>query len=240
MPGSSPAPPREPSPASAPAGVSPRFWALLRAEPLAGRDVLDVGTGAGRLALALAPLSRRVVGLDRDAAALAEARRRAAAAGLANVEFLEADADSDSGYRDLPGLERLALVVAHLCVSDRIVDNAARALPAGGVLALVAFHVDQWRETGRPSRFAYDEGRLRGLLAGAGLVVEQLEVERDVQRFASVEEALAAAIGLEEKWRSDGRWFRYIQFLEEGGRTLTRSHLIVKARRPPADRGASR
>ncbi|HET7344145.1 MAG TPA: methyltransferase domain-containing protein [Methylomirabilota bacterium] len=231
MPGSSPAPPREPSPASAPAGVSPRFWALLRAEPLAGRDVLDVGTGSGRLALALAPFCRHVVGLDRDVAALAEARRRAEAAGLANVEFVEHDADAERGYRDLPGLDRLALVVAHLCVSDRIIDSAARALSAGGALALVAFHADQWRETGRPSRFAYDEERLGARLTAAGLAVEHLEVERDVQRFASVEEALAAAIGLEERWRSDGRWFRYIKFLEEGGRTLTRAHVLATARR---------
>jgi hypothetical protein len=61
--------------------------------------------------------------------------------------------------------------------------------------------------------------------------VEHLAVEREVQEFGSVEEALAGAIGLQEKWRSDGRWFRYIKFLEEGGRTLTHSHLIVKARR---------
>src|SRR5437763_913659 len=43
--------------------------------------------------------------------------------------------------------------------------------------------------------------------------------------------ALAPAIGLEEKWRADGRWFRYIKFLEEGGRTLTRAHLHVRARK---------
>ena len=43
--------------------------------------------------------------------------------------------------------------------------------------------------------------------------------------------ALAAVVGFEDRWKSDGRWFRYITFLEEGGRTLTRSHLIVKARR---------
>ena len=54
---------------------------------------------------------------------------------------------------------------------------------------------------------------------------------RDVQQFASVEEALAAAVGLEERWRADGRWFRYIKFLEDGGRTLTRAHLIAKARK---------
>jgi len=61
--------------------------------------------------------------------------------------------------------------------------------------------------------------------------VEHLEIERETQQYASLEAALAAVVGLEDKWRSDGRWFRYIKYLEEGGRTLTRSHLIVKARR---------
>jgi len=46
-----------------------------------------------------------------------------------------------------------------------------------------------------------------------------------------VEQGLAAAVGLAEKWKSDGRWFHYIKFLEDGGRTLTRSQLVVKARR---------
>ncbi len=211
---------------AAPPGVSPRFWSLLTAEPLADADVLDVGTGSGRLALALAPLARRVVGIDRDAAALAEARRRAAAAGLANVEFVEGDAETGERWN------RPDLVVAHLCVSDRIVENAARSLAAGRALAFVAFHADQWRETGRRSRFAYDEDQARRVLADHGLVVEHLEVERDVQRFASLEEALAAAIGLEEKWRADGRWFRYIKFLEEGGRTLTHARVVARARKP--------
>jgi hypothetical protein len=86
-------------------------------------------------------------------------------------------------------------------------------------------------ETGRRSRFAYDEDRGRRVLIDAGFVVEHLEVEQEVQRFDSVEAALAAAIGLQERWKSDGRWFHYMRFLEEGGRTLTRSHLIVKARK---------
>ncbi|MGH7375172.1 MAG: hypothetical protein ACREJY_13185, partial [Candidatus Rokuibacteriota bacterium] len=91
------------------------------------------------------------------------------------------------------------------------------------------------------SRFAYDETRMRSVLEGQGFAVEALEVERDVRRFSSVEEGLAAAVGLEDRWKADGRWFRYIAFLEAGGRTLTRSHLLVKARLPgeaqPAWRG---
>jgi SAM-dependent methyltransferase len=198
----------------------------VTAEELSEATALDVGTGTGRVALGLAPVCRRVVGVDRAEEAIAEARRRAGEMGLGNVEFVVGDVEA--GEYDA---WRPDLVVAHLCMSDMIVTRAGRALGPGKVLAFVAFHVDQWRETGRPSRFAYDEARARRVLAEAGFAVEHLEVEREVRTFRSVEEALATVLGLEERWKVDGRWFHYIKFLEEGGRTLTRSHLIVKARR---------
>jgi SAM-dependent methyltransferase len=195
-------------------------------EPLEELTALDVGTGSGRLALALAPRCRRVIGIDRAAESIAEAERRAAEARFTNVEFVVGDAETGEyeGWRP-------DLVVAHLCMSDAIIGRAGRALAPGRVFGFVAFHTEQWRETGRPSRFAYDEERARRVLTGAGFVVEHMEVEREVRTFGSVEEALAAVLGLEERWRVDGRWFHYIRFLEEGGRTLTRSHLITKARR---------
>lgn len=215
-----------PLPVNSVAGLSPAFWRLLEAEPLAGLRALDVGTGAGRLALALGRRCRAVVGIDRDASLVARAREHAAAAGLANVEFVVADAEAIEYTAFEPDL-----VGAHLCMSDAIVERAARALRPRSAFAFVAFHVEQWRETGRPSRFAYDEEGMRRLLERTGFAVEHLEIEREVRTFGSVEEGLAEAVGLEERWRADGRWVRYIRFLEEGGRTLTRSHLIVKARR---------
>jgi SAM-dependent methyltransferase len=199
---------------------------LLASEPLHGRTVLDVGTGRGRLALLLAPRCGRVVGIDRDEAALAEARRAAGAAGVTNAEFVTCDVEAGE-Y----GVFAPDAVVAHLCMSAAIAERAGRALPRGAPFAFVAFHADQWRETGRRSRFAWDEAECRAALETAGFRVEHLSVERDEARFASLEEALAAAIGLEEKWRADGRWFHYIKFLEEGGRTLTRAHLHVMARK---------
>lgn len=220
----------ERSPGSAPPGVSARFWALLQAEDLG--EVLDVGTGTGRIALAVAPRARRVLGVDRDAVALAEARRQAADAGVANVEFAEIDAEARADFVDLtPTWKRPTLVIAHLCVSEAIIAAASRTLTPGQALALVALHVDQWRETGRRSRFAYDADTAREQLQRHGFTIEHLEVEEEVQRFESVEQGLAAAVGLAEKWKSDGRWFRYIKFLEDGGRTLTRSQLIATARR---------
>lgn len=206
--------------------LSTRFLALLEAEGLEGKRALDLGCGAGRLTLWLAPRVKQVIGLDRDTHALAEARRLAADMRLANVEFHESDVEAEEYGRWQPDL-----ITAHLCASDAIVERAGRVLAPGQCLAMVAFHVDQWRETGKVSRFAYDEARMERMLRAGGLVPDTIEVEREVTRFASVEEGLAAAVGLEDKWRADGRWFRYIAFLEQGGRTLTRAHLIVKARR---------
>ena len=186
--------------------VSPRFLALLTAEGLEGKRALDVGCGQGRVTRWLAPRVKHAVGLDRDAAALETARRLAKGAGI-------------------------ELVTAHLCASDAIIERSARALAPGQCLSMVAFHVEQWKETGRVSRFAYDEVRMERALRFHGFAPEVLEVERETTRFASVAEGLAAAVGLEDRWRADGRWFRFLAFLEEGGRTLTRAHVIVKARR---------
>src|SRR5207249_11191206 len=85
------------SPGETSEGLSPTFLELLRLEPLRELTVLDVGTGAGRLALALAPLCRAVVGIDREARQIDEARKRAAAAGLANVRFVVGDGEVE-GY----------------------------------------------------------------------------------------------------------------------------------------------
>jgi hypothetical protein len=162
-----------------------------------------------------------------DAGALVEARRRARRAGAGNVLFVVADAEK-ADYR---ALGRPDCVVSHLCMSDAIVERAAAGLSRGGVLAFAAFHVDQWRETGRVSRFGYDEERARAVLAAAGFRVENLERERAVATFDSAEEALRAAERFRPKWESDGRWAGWEAFVAGGGRTLTESRLVVLARR---------
>ena len=52
--------------------------------------VVDLGTGTGRFALAAAPHVRRVVAVDVSPAMLTVARGRAAAAGLSNIECVQA------------------------------------------------------------------------------------------------------------------------------------------------------
>jgi cyclopropane fatty-acyl-phospholipid synthase-like methyltransferase len=59
------------------------------AAPTAEDVVLDIGTGTGAIALALAPKAKRVVGRDISEGMLAKAREKAAEAGIENVEFGE-------------------------------------------------------------------------------------------------------------------------------------------------------
>src|SRR5206468_4322412 len=178
------------SPGETSEGLSPTFLELLRLEPLRELTVLDVGTGAGRLALALAPLCRAVVGIDREARQIDEARKNAAAAGLANVRFVVGDVEVEEYAPFKPDM-----VVAHLCMSSAIAERAGRVLRPGRVFAFVAFHADQWKETGHPSRFAYREVGARRLLKRSGFTVERPVVEREVATFESVEQGLAAAGG---------------------------------------------
>ncbi len=52
------------------------------------KDVLDIGTGTGRLALLIAPLARSVLGLDPDPQGIREARSEARRRGVQNVRFV--------------------------------------------------------------------------------------------------------------------------------------------------------
>lgn len=64
-----------------------RSLVIEHAAPTSEDVVLDLGTGTGAIALALAADAKRVVGRDISDGMLAEARRKAAEAGIENIEF---------------------------------------------------------------------------------------------------------------------------------------------------------
>lgn len=96
---------------------------------------LDVGTGAGALALALAPIVGEVVGVDRVPELLEHARERAS--GLANVTFVEADAEHlpfDDFSFDLAGTLR---TLHHVHRPEVVLAELVRVTRPGGRVLVI-------------------------------------------------------------------------------------------------------
>jgi SAM-dependent methyltransferase len=107
---------------------------VRRFVPLAGDEhVLDVGTGAGALALAVARHVQDVVGVDPDVGLLAEARARA----VENVTFVEGDATElpfDDASFDLVATLR---TLHHVRRPELAFAELTRVTRAGGRLLVV-------------------------------------------------------------------------------------------------------
>jgi SAM-dependent methyltransferase len=98
--------------------------------------LLDVGCGPGSLALLLAPLFEHVVGIDADAAMVAEAEREAARRGLPNAKWLHLLAE------DLPaglGTFRVATFAQsfHWMDRERVAATVREMLEPDGTLVHV-------------------------------------------------------------------------------------------------------
>lgn len=108
-----------------------------------GMRVLDIGSGAGDVALIAADLVGRegsVVGIDRNAAGLAVARARAAAAGFSHLAFREGD------LNEIDPEERFDAVVGRLVLMymrdpAATLGRLARHLKPGGVLAFGEYNI---------------------------------------------------------------------------------------------------
>lgn len=128
----------------------------------AGRPVLDLACGRGRNALAVAASGLRTIGLDRDAAALAElgARAREARLAIAGVR-----ADVEAGHALPFASGSLGGVLVFRFLSRPLAAEIARVLAPGGLLVFETFTTAQ-RALGRgPTRDAFllAPGELAGL-----------------------------------------------------------------------------
>lgn len=103
--------------------------------PNGDERAVDVGTGAGALAFALAPLVREVVGVDRVPELLALARERTVA--HPNVTFVEGDATHlpfEDGSFDLAGTLR---TLHHVSRPELVLAELVRVTRRGGRLLVV-------------------------------------------------------------------------------------------------------
>ena len=138
------------------AWTDPRFWDGIAEsyalEPLSDPDatrrkldvvrghlgpatrLLDVGCGTGTIAIDLAPSAGEVHALDVSPAMIDIARRKKDAAGVANVHFHVAPADTLSGFEDGAFQVVTAFNILHLVQEpDVLLAAMARVLAPGGV-----------------------------------------------------------------------------------------------------------
>ena len=161
--------------------------------PSGDERAIDAGTGAGTLALALAPLVREVVGVDIVPELLEHARRDAPE----NVSFVEGDATSlpfESASFDLSCSRR---TLHHIARPELAVSELARVTASGGhvfvddqiapVDPLAALELDRFERARDPSHTRLlPDIDVRALLEANGLVVVRTdfgEEPRDLDRY---------------------------------------------------------
>ena len=105
--------------------------------PEAGDLVLDVATGTGNTALALAPLVRRVVGLDLTREMLNEARRVTAERGVVNADWILGDACLLPFADQTFDLYTVRAAPHHFLDLDAFLREAFRVLKPGRAAAFV-------------------------------------------------------------------------------------------------------
>lgn len=112
-------------------------WLVEAAALTGGERVLDVATGGGHAAFALAPYAAEIVALDLTRPMLEVAQQEARRRGLSNIRYLEGDAQSlscaDAGF-DIVTCRHAA---HHFPRVDEAAHEWARVLKPGGKLLLV-------------------------------------------------------------------------------------------------------
>lgn len=167
---------------------------LRRLLTLTGEErALDVGAGAGALAIALAPFVREVLSVDIAPELLEEGRKRAPA----NVELVEADATALPYERGSFDLVCTARALHRVPRPELVLAEMNRVLRPGGAMlvvdqlapidSLAAIELNRLEGARDPSttRILADVD-LRGLFEANGLVLRQAEIvreNRDLERY---------------------------------------------------------
>jgi SAM-dependent methyltransferase len=199
---------------------------------------LDVATGGGHTALALAPRVRHVIASDLTVAMLHAAREHITAQQVPNVSYLRMAAEALPIAPGSLDLVTCRIAAHHFADVRAFVQGAAAALRAGGKL-IVADHIgledpeldafmdrfERWRDPGHVRAYSFAEWR--SFCADAGLEVTHTEEDRkESYEFDSWTARLRMSAedkaGL-ERWllAAEPRFRERFAIVEEDGRVVS-------------------
>lgn len=136
------------------------------------RNLVDLGTGTGRMLQLLAPRASRTVGLDASHAMLSVARANLERSGLRGIELRQGDIYAPPFPRDTFDLVIIHQVLHYLDDPARAIREAARLVAPGGRILVVDFaphSLEFLRETQAHRRLGFAPAQVAGWLDEAGL-----------------------------------------------------------------------
>jgi ArsR family transcriptional regulator len=157
------------------AGLLPSDWV-----------VADIGSGTGLLLLALAPLVKKAIGVDKSEEMLRVARRNATQRGLKNIDLVKAELD-DLPMKDgsLDGLTA-SIVLHHAVDPEKAAKEWARVVRPGGKISIVELekHELEWLKDDMDDVWlGFDSKELAGFFKSAGF--EKVKVEPVVDELST-------------------------------------------------------
>lgn len=218
---------------------------LLGAQP--HMAVLDVGTGAGHTALALASYVQSVTAIDLTPEMIERACELAASRGLANVTPLVMDAEALDFPDEVFDAITCRMTAHHFLDCPKALREMARVLKPGGRLVLEDNSVPPDAELDRflngveklrdPTHVrAYNEAEWRAMLSAAGFQVAHVRFYRKLHAVAGwLERAGLDPAGKQRVYtalaEAPGATRRYFEIYDENGRAafLTDDKLLLRA-----------
>ncbi|MEM7694792.1 MAG: metalloregulator ArsR/SmtB family transcription factor [Pseudomonadota bacterium] len=140
--------------------------------PHGAQNLLDIGTGTGRMLRLLSPHAKRLLGVDSSASMLSVARANLDAAGIRNARLAQEDIHALSLPTD--GFDAITIhqVLHFLDDPARAIAEAARTLAPGGRLIVVDFAphtLEALRLEAHHRRLGISPAEMDGWLTAAGL-----------------------------------------------------------------------
>jgi len=141
-------------------------------------ELLDIGTGTGRIATLFAPQAASVVAIDRSAEMLRLARGKLPHGIVDKVRFFAGDFNALPLSADVADTAVLHQVLHYAQAPERVIVEIARVLRDGGRVLIIDFAPhdrEELRMRDAHTRLGFSDQQMTAWFAGAGIAMERIE-----------------------------------------------------------------